>query len=73
MPRWIRRSAAAMSGEGRVVCVTGEAGIGKSRLAREVVALARSRGAVPAVGRAVPTGAATPYRPLTEALLQLPP
>jgi ATP/maltotriose-dependent transcriptional regulator MalT len=60
---------AAMSGEGRVVCVTGEAGIGKSRLAREVVAMARSRGAVTAVGRAVPTGAATPFRPLTEALL----
>jgi DNA-binding CsgD family transcriptional regulator/tetratricopeptide (TPR) repeat protein len=60
---------AAISGRGRVVCVTGEAGIGKSRLARELVALARSRGTLAAVGRAVPTGSTTPYRPLTEALL----
>jgi predicted ATPase len=63
-----QRLSAAMSGEGGVVCVTGEAGIGKSRIAREVLALARSRGALPAVGRAVLTGATTPYRPLTEAL-----
>ncbi len=61
--------SAAISGQGSVVCVTGEAGIGKSRLGRELVALARSRGALAAVGRAVPTGSTTPYRPLTEALL----
>jgi predicted ATPase len=61
----------AVAGEGRVVCITGEAGIGKSRLAREVVAQARASGAGTAVGRAVPTGASIPYRPLTEAVSQI--
>jgi DNA-binding NarL/FixJ family response regulator len=61
----------ALAGDGRVVCVTGEAGIGKSRLVRQVIAVARSRGSGVAVGRAVPTGSATPYRPLTEALSHL--
>lgn len=59
----------ALAGEGRLVFLTGEAGIGKSRLARELVGTARSRGASVALGRAVPSGEATPYRPLTEALL----
>jgi DNA-binding CsgD family transcriptional regulator/tetratricopeptide (TPR) repeat protein len=62
--------AAALAGSGRAVFLTGEPGIGKSRLAREIADQARSRGAVAAVGRAVPAGASTPYRPLTEALLQ---
>ncbi|MGP0031192.1 MAG: ATP-binding protein [Acidimicrobiales bacterium] len=60
---------AALGGKGRLACLTGEAGIGKSRLAREVAAMARERGALVAVGRGVPSGATTPYRPLTEALL----
>ena len=61
--------AAAGDGAGAVVFLTGEAGIGKSRLARELAAEARAR-AVPVVaGRAVPASAASPYRPLTEALL----
>jgi DNA-binding CsgD family transcriptional regulator/tetratricopeptide (TPR) repeat protein len=61
---------AALEGRGGLLFVTGEPGIGKSRLVRELVQVARSRGAVTAVGRAVP-GGGTPYRPLTEALLQL--
>jgi DNA-binding CsgD family transcriptional regulator len=61
---------AALRGEGNLVCLTGEPGIGKSRLARELAALARARGAAVAVGRAVPAGGSTAYRPLTEALLQ---
>ena len=61
---------AALGGDGGVLFLTGEAGIGKSRLARELARSARSRGAMVVVGRGVPSGATTPYRPVTEALLQ---
>ncbi len=61
---------AARSGMGGMVFVTGEAGIGKSRLASELAAEARAREAVVLAGRAVPTGVSIPYRPLTEALQQ---
>ena len=54
---------------GRMVFLTGEAGIGKSRLASELADEARARGATVLAGRAVPTSASIPYRPLTEALL----
>jgi DNA-binding CsgD family transcriptional regulator/tetratricopeptide (TPR) repeat protein len=63
-------SAAARGGAGGLVFLTGEPGIGKSRLAREVAAQARIHGVAVIVGRAVPGSASTPYRPLTEALLQ---
>ncbi len=59
-----------MAGSGRLVFLAGEAGIGKSRLAREVTDWAGERGAVAVTGRAVPTGGSTAYRPLTEALLR---
>jgi DNA-binding CsgD family transcriptional regulator len=62
--------SAALGGAGRLVFVAGEPGIGKSRLAREVAARARAVGATVVTGRAVPAGQSTPYRPLTEALLQ---
>jgi DNA-binding CsgD family transcriptional regulator/tetratricopeptide (TPR) repeat protein len=62
--------AAAQDGAGGVMFLSGEAGIGKSRLASELAAEARARGATVLAGRAVPTGASIPYRPLTEALLQ---
>ena len=62
--------AAAQGGAGGVMFLTGEAGIGKSRLASELAAEARARGATVLAGRAVPTSASIPYRPLTEALLQ---
>ena len=61
---------AAYSGMGGMVFLTGEAGIGKSRLASELAAEARARGAMVLAGRAVPTGVSIPYRPLTEALQQ---
>ncbi len=61
---------AALAGRGGLVLVTGEAGIGKSRLVRELVGHALRRDAGVAAGRAVPAGGSTPYRPLTEAMLQ---
>ena len=61
---------AALGGAGQLVFIVGEPGIGKSRLAREVAGLARREGATVIAGRAVPAGQGTPYRPLTEALLQ---
>jgi DNA-binding CsgD family transcriptional regulator len=61
---------AAQDGLGGVVFLTGEAGIGKSRLASELAAEARARGAAVLAGRAVPASVSIPYRPLTEALLQ---
>ena len=59
---------AAEGGLGSAVFLVGEAGIGKSRLAAELAAKARARGAVVLAGRSVPAGSASPYRPLTEAL-----
>jgi DNA-binding CsgD family transcriptional regulator len=62
--------AAAREGAGGMAFLTGEAGIGKSRLASELAAEARACGAMVLTGRAVPAGASIPYRPVTEALLQ---
>lgn len=64
------RLEAALAGRGGLLALTGEPGIGKSRLAAELAAEARKRGALVAVGRAVPAATADAYRPLTEAMLQ---
>ena len=58
----------ARAGRGEVVYVTGEAGIGKSRLAHELAAIAEGTGARVFRGRAVPGSGAAAFRPLTEAL-----
>ncbi|MFJ6348489.1 AAA family ATPase [Streptomyces sp. NPDC092046] len=63
--------ADARSGRGGTVMVTGEPGVGKTRLAAEAVAAARDAGMATARGRAGSVGPAVPYRPLVEALLAL--
>ena len=60
--------AAAQGGRGGTVLVTGEAGIGKSRLIQEAARGASERGAVVLAGRAVAGGVPTPFRPFAEAL-----
>lgn len=58
-----------LSGSGRLVFVTGEAGVGKSRLTREIVVSAREKGFHVLFGRAVPTEVPVPFRPIVVALL----
>ncbi len=54
---------------GRMIWLTGEPGVGKSRLVRECTTLVHDRGRLVLQGRAVESGGTTPYRPLAEALL----
>jgi len=62
-----RRVDAVRAGRpGGLVLVSGEAGVGKSRLVREVSVRAEDRGVQVLTGRAVPAG--EPYRPLVEAM-----
>ena len=55
--------------EGGVAVLVGEAGVGKTRLARETSTSARTAGLTVLSGRAVPGASPVPYRPLTEAFL----
>jgi len=59
---------AALDGRGGVQLVVGEPGIGKTRLAEEVAALAGKRGLTVAWGRAWETGGAPPFYPWIEVL-----
>jgi len=59
----------ACSARGSTVVVVGEAGVGKTRLLREVRTWCAGRGAVTLVGRAVDTATPSPFRPIAEALL----
>ena len=62
---------AARRGEGRAVFVMGEAGVGKSRLARELSSRALADGLTVLTGRTVPAATPIPYRPLAAALLSV--
>jgi DNA-binding CsgD family transcriptional regulator len=69
---WLRRlTTDAALGRGRAAALTGEAGIGKSRLLREATQAAREAGAAVAVGRCVQGPVAGTLRPLTEAVTGL--
>jgi DNA-binding CsgD family transcriptional regulator len=57
----------AVGGEGGVVVLVGEAGVGKTRLARETADTARSADVTVLAGRCVPGDSPVPHRPLTEA------
>ena len=58
----------AFAGHGRLFLVVGEPGIGKSRLAEEVMRHARARGARVLVGRCWEAGGAPAYWPWVQAL-----
>ncbi len=60
---------AAGQGHGCAVLVTGDAGVGKSRLAREAASLAASRDHFVLTGRATESAVPVPFRPITEALM----
>ena len=60
---------AACSGRGATVLITGDAGIGKTRLAFELGRLARAAGFETLVGRSIDlVGTEVPYQPFVEAL-----
>jgi hypothetical protein len=59
---------AGMSGNGAVVLLSGEPGIGKSRLAEALTAYAVSRGAASALGRCWEAGGAPTYGPWIQAI-----
>ena len=63
--------AAAGGGRGGVLLLSGEAGIGKSRLVEEAVADAEARGMTALVGRCVDVQPAIAWLPLVEILDQL--
>jgi DNA-binding SARP family transcriptional activator/tetratricopeptide (TPR) repeat protein len=58
----------AFAGRGRLFLLAGEPGIGKSRLAEELLALARARGARAYVGRCWEAGGAPAYWPWVQSL-----
>lgn len=63
------RLASALDGMGSVIALIGDAGVGKTRLCREVTDRAAAAGMRVLAGRAVPSETPVPYRPFTEALL----
>ncbi|GAA3875844.1 LuxR family transcriptional regulator [Saccharothrix violaceirubra] len=66
-----RALADAGAGRGRAVFLVGEAGIGKTRLARVAAGLAFDQGLRVLRGRSSTIGPMIPFRPLAEALMSL--
>lgn len=60
------RLDAALAGSGSLVMIGGEPGIGKTRLAEEIGADARSRGALALIGRCQDVDSPLPYAPWVE-------
>ncbi|HVX34097.1 MAG TPA: BREX system ATP-binding domain-containing protein, partial [Solirubrobacterales bacterium] len=71
MERLLAATAAVEEGEGRLLLVVGEAGIGKTRLAQEVSVHAWERGFLVAAGRCYEGRRGIPYFPLLELLGQI--
>jgi eukaryotic-like serine/threonine-protein kinase len=61
----------ARAGRGRLVALAGEAGIGKTRIAEELAAWARTRGTTVLWGRCVEDEGAPAYLPWTQVLREL--
>jgi DNA-binding CsgD family transcriptional regulator len=59
----------AAARHGSAVFITGDAGVGKSRLAKDVAAEALRRGFLVLTGRGTESAVPVPYRPISEALL----
>src|SRR5260370_29567490 len=59
----------AKRGEGQVALISGEAGIGKSRLVAEAKAYAASQGFIPLQGNSFQTHTAFPYAPFLDLFL----
>lgn len=60
---------AAGQGHGGAVFVTGDPGVGKSRLVRELAAAAAGRGFLVLAGRATQSSVPVPFRPISEVLM----
>src|SRR4051812_10196670 len=63
---------AALAGRGSLVLIGGEAGIGKTALAENLLAEATDRGALMLVGRSYDLSETPPYGPWVEALARAP-
>jgi tetratricopeptide (TPR) repeat protein/DNA-binding XRE family transcriptional regulator len=60
-----------VQGEGRLILLAGEPGIGKTRLAQELTVALRDRGFLVAAGRCTEADETVPYHPFVEALTTL--
>lgn len=61
----------AQNRQGGIIFLTGDPGVGKTRLANELCVVAESRGFHVVSGRAVESASPLPFRPVTEALMKI--